>query len=39
MEHYTIEQRLLLVDEYFKNNVSSAAAAQRFQTKYDMENS
>lgn len=34
MERYTTEQRVFIVEEYFKNNESLAATVRKFRTKY-----
>ena len=34
MERYTIEQRVFITEQYFKNNESLAAAVRKFHTKY-----
>ena len=34
MERYTIEQRVFIIEQYFKNNESLAAAVRKFHTKY-----
>ena len=31
---YTIEQRMFIIEQYFKNNESLAAAVRKFHTKY-----
>ena len=35
MERYTIQQRVFIIEQYFKNNESLATAIRKFYTKYD----
>lgn len=35
MEGYTKEQRVFIVEQYFKNNEGLAATVRNFRTKYD----
>ena len=38
MERYTIQQCVFIIEQYFKNNESLAAAIRKFYTKYDKNN-